>query len=76
MTNKKKKHKKKFKPIKKSTKKKTKSKKKKNSSEEELIIKVPKFWAKKAYANKNNYQKNTITQLKKMKNFGEKKEKG
>ena len=45
--------------VKKSNKKITKSKSAKNktAADEELIIKVSKHWAKKAYANKNSYQK-------------------
>ena len=62
-------NKKKFKPLKKSAKKKTKSVKSKNSSEEELIIKVPKHWAKKAYANKNSYQKKYNHSVKKNEDF-------
>ena len=45
----------------------------KSHSEEELVIKVPKSWAKKAYVNKNSYQKNIITLLKKMMISGERK---
>ena len=55
-------------------KKKAKSKKKKIAGDDELIIKVPKHWAKKAHANKNSYQKNITILLRKMKIFGEKKE--
>ena len=64
--------KKKFKPVKKTVKKKAKSKKNKNSSEEELIIKVSKHWAKKAYANKNNYQKKYNHSVKKNDDFWKK----
>ena len=51
------------------------NKRNKTSAEDELVIKVPRHWAKKAYTNKNSYQKNIITLLKKMKTSGEKKEK-
>ena len=47
-------------------KRKIKSSLKKNShSEEELIIKVPKNWANKAYVNKNSYQKKYNHSIKK-----------
>jgi len=61
--------KKKFKPVKKTVKKIAKSKKNKNSSEEELIIKVSKHWAKKAYANKNSYSKKYNYSIKKNEEF-------
>ena len=51
-------------------KRKTKSSFKKNSqSEEELIIKVPKNWANKAYVNKNSYQKKYNQSIKKNDDF-------
>ena len=51
--------------------KKAKSKFVKNSTsgEEELVIKVSKHWAKKAYANKNNYQKKYNHSIKKNEDF-------
>ena len=63
------KNKKKFRPIKKSLKKKTKSIKNKPFGDEELIIKVSKHWAKKAYANKNSYQKKYNHSVKKNDDF-------
>jgi acetyl-CoA synthetase len=51
-------------------KRKIKSSLKKNShSDEELIIKVPKNWAKKAYVNKNSYQKKYNQSIKKNDDF-------
>jgi acetyl-CoA synthetase len=43
--------------------------KKSSHSEEELIIKVPKHWANKAYANKNTYQKKYNHSVKKNDDF-------
>jgi len=43
--------------------------KKKSHSEEELIIKVPKNWANKAYVNKNSYQKKYNHSIKKNDDF-------
>jgi acetyl-CoA synthetase len=63
------KNKKKFRPIKKSPKKKTKSIKNISFGEDELIIKVSKHWAKKAYVNKNSYQKKYNHSLKKNEDF-------
>jgi acetyl-CoA synthetase len=59
----------KSKSLRKTKNKKTKLIKKKNSGEEELIIKVPKHWAKKAYANKNSYQKKYNHSIKKNEDF-------
>ena len=47
----------------------------KNNHEEELIFKVPKQWAAKAYVNKNTYTKKYNHSIKKMMIFGKKKEK-
>ena len=44
-------------------------KKKTQGSEEELIIKVSKHWAKKAYVNKNSYQKKYNHSIKKNDDF-------
>ena len=43
--------------------------KKKNSHVDELIIKVPKNWAEKAYVNKNSYQKKYNNSIKKNDDF-------
>ena len=57
-------------------KRKNKNKKKiKKQPSNELIFKVPKKWANKAYVNNIKYQKNINYRLKTMKVFGEKKEK-
>ena len=69
--------KKKTKTIKKSNKKlvkkrvesKSKSKKNSVSGEDELVIKVSKYWAKKAYVNKNSYQKKYNHSVKKNDDF-------
>ena len=42
---------------------------KKNTTDEELIIKVSKNWSKKAYANKNSYQKKYNHSVKKNEDF-------
>ena len=63
------------KKIKKNQKKKYKIKtsfKKKFNVDEELIVKVPKHWAKKAYANKNSYQKKYNHSIKKNDDFWKK----
>ena len=49
--------------------KKIKSSVKKKIKDDELIIKVPKHWAKKAYANKNSYQKKYNHSIKKNDDF-------
>ena len=69
MTKKKSKNKKKTKLKKKIINRKIKHIKNKNSDEEELVIKVPKHWAKKAYANKNSYQKKYNHSVRKNEDF-------
>ena len=67
---------KKIKKNKSQKKRKNKNKKKiKKQPSNELIFKVPKKWANRAYVNNRQYQKNINYHLKTMKVFGEKKEK-
>ena len=66
--------KRKTRPVKKSIKTRIKSKslKKKITGDEELVIRVSKHWAKKAYANKNTYQKKYNHSLKRNEDFWKK----
>jgi acetyl-CoA synthetase len=45
------------------------NKRNKTSAEDELVIKVPRHWAKKAYTNKNSYQKKYNHSIKKNEDF-------
>jgi len=52
-----------------------KSSKETKDSDGNLVFKVPKNWSKQAYVSKSQYEKNIDYLLKKMKIFGEKREK-
>ena len=57
------------------TKSKVRKKVSKNSEEKELIFKTRPEWVKSALINKTKYQKNILTPLKTIMNFGKKREK-